>query len=106
MTLLILHLGAGATGSLLDEYCRASAPDPFPTVEAHQFATFLRAQPDRVAAIPFLSEVLAFEHALVRASLFGFPAEVRWSTDPGVLFEALDAGRLPGALPAPQREPW
>lgn len=43
--------------------------------------------------------MLAFEHALVRATIHGVSTDVTWSVDPAMLFDSLDAGRLPAALP-------
>ena len=98
ITLLMLHLGARRTTALLDDYCQEYPPDPFAATEANHFATFLRRAILRVAEVPYLPEVLAFEHALVRAALFGEPAEVTWSVDPTALFGALDDGRVPRDL--------
>jgi uncharacterized protein len=98
ITLLMLHLGARRTSALLDEYCHECPADPFVATEANHFATFLRRGVERVAEVPYLAEVLAFEHALVRATLFGEPAEVRWSVDPTALFAALDDGCVPRNL--------
>jgi len=50
--------------------------------------------------IPYLDEVLAFEHALLRATIFSESSEIAWSADPTRVFEALEAGHLPRPLPA------
>jgi hypothetical protein len=92
---LLLGLGEGRTRALLDSYCAQCSPEPFAAVEADAFARFLRGQPSALRDVPWLDEVLAFEHALVRATLYGASSDVVWSTDPSALFEALDAGRLP-----------
>lgn len=46
----------------------------------------------------YLTQVLSFEHALVRASLFGESSTIRWSIDPSELFESLDRGVLPTSV--------
>jgi hypothetical protein len=74
-------------------------PDGFAAVEAHRFAVFLQARSELMSSVPYLSEVLAFEKALVDATLFGEPAELHWSIDPTLLLGELEAGRLPTGLP-------
>lgn len=49
---------------------------------------------------PYFEEMLAFEHALVSATVHGTSSEIAWSADPTMLLDALDAGTLPGQLPA------
>jgi hypothetical protein len=63
------------------------------------FAQFLHARLPLQPRIPYFDEVLAFEHALVRATVYGASMEVAWSADPTLLFESLDAGELPRDLP-------
>ena len=98
MTCLLAGLGARGTHELLASYFEGRTPEPFAAVEADGFASFLREQVPRLG-IPQLAEVLAFEHALVRATIHGVSTEVAWSVDPTTLFESLDAGRLPTLLP-------
>jgi uncharacterized protein (UPF0276 family) len=99
MTALLSGLGAPGTHHLLDAYFETRSPEPFAAVEADRFAQFLRARMPLRPAIPFLDEVLAFEHALVRATVYGASSELAWSADPIRMFDALDAGTLPRGLP-------
>jgi len=97
--LLLAVLGSDETEALLERYFMTTAPDAYTAVEAEGFARFLSGQSELLADVPHLAEVLAFEHALVRATLYAEPAELAWSSDPTAIFAALDAGYLPGALP-------
>ena len=100
MTSLLAGLGLHGTHALLDAYFEAHAPEPFGALEADRFAQFLHTHLPLRPRIPYLDEVLAFEHALVRATLYGATSELAWSADPTLLFELLDAGQLPHALAA------
>jgi hypothetical protein len=42
---------------------------------------------------------LAFEQALLSASVFRTTSVVQWTVDPTALIAALEMGKLPGALP-------
>ena len=84
--------------AVLSEYSTAVYPDAFAAGEADRFGRFLKGLLDRLPAAPYLPEVLAFEHALVRASLYGEPATVHWSVDPTELFESLDRGIVPTSI--------
>jgi hypothetical protein len=81
-------------------YCRAEPADLYTAVEADRFAGFVG---QRIACgtlrVRWLDEVLAFEHAMVRASLWGRGTTLRWSVDPVRLFEALEAGQPTDTLP-------
>jgi uncharacterized protein (UPF0276 family) len=99
MLLLLAMLGSDETETILDRYFMTTAPDAYAALEAEGFARFLRDQSALLAGVPHLAEVLAFEHALLRASLYAEPAELAWSSDPTEIFAALDAGRLPRGLP-------
>ena len=92
---LLFGLGEERTRALLDSYCAESSPEPFAAVEADAFAGFLRCQAWAMREVPWLDEILAFEHALVRATLYGESSDVAWSSDPSALLESLDAGGLP-----------
>lgn len=98
MTCLLAGLGPRGTRELLEAYFEGHPPEPFAAVEADCFARFLLAQLPRLH-VPQLAEVLAFERALVRATIHGVSTEVAWSVDPTQLFDSLDAGRLPPTLP-------
>ena len=98
ITLLLLGLGARETAALLDAYFDAHPPEPFAAVEAEQFARYLSARLPLSGDIGHLEEVLSFEHALLRAAVFGQPSEIRWTVEPTALLESLEAGRLPAHL--------
>lgn len=100
ITALLAGLGPAATKSLLEEYFRSVPADTFVAVESHQFVQFLASRRGVEAAVPYLPEILAFEGALLSATLFRTSTELRWSADPTVLLEELQAGRLPRQLPA------
>ena len=100
ITALLAGLGPHRTHSLFDAYFAGHAPEPFAALEADRFAHFLHARMALLAGIAYFDEVLAFEHALVRATIHGVSSEITWSADPTLLFDALGAGKLPGALPA------
>jgi hypothetical protein len=99
ITALLAGAGVEPTRRLLDEFFRMSAPDAYAAVESHAFARFL-GRTDVVTSVPYLAEILAFEKALLSATLFGESTELRWTTDPTRLLEGLDAGRLLNDLPA------
>ncbi|HEX8969485.1 MAG TPA: DUF692 family protein [Chloroflexota bacterium] len=99
LTALLGGLGQRGAQDLLDAYLEAYPPEPFGAVEADRCASFLRTCLPRMPAIPFLEEVLSYEHALVKAAIYGTSSEVRWSADPVRILESLDHGELPGALP-------
>ena len=99
MTLLLLGMGARDTHELLDSYFGVTAPESYRAVEAHRFASFLRERTGLVESIPYLEEVLTFEHALVRATVLGEDTEVKWTSDPVAILHALQRGQLPPPLP-------
>ncbi len=100
ITALVAGLGVSEARALFGRYFRDVPPDAFPAVEADRFARSLRQLPDVLDAVPYLDQILAFEAALLEAALRGRATELEWSVDPGALFAALDAGRLPTALPS------
>ena len=100
VTALLAGLGEQGTATLLDEYAAAVPPDSYPAVEADHFATFLGSRVEVLSRVPWLDEVIAFEHALARATVYGVSSDVRWSVDPTALLAALADGRLPDALPS------
>lgn len=95
MTLLLLHLGPANVNALLKEYRRGWYPDVFTSGEADAFAKFLWTRVDRLREVPFLSEVLTFEYAMIRATLYGASSRIDWRHDPVALFESLERGEMP-----------
>lgn len=92
MSLLLGCLSATEVNELLVDFMRLRPPELFVSAECDAFASFLKA---RSVPIPFLDEVLPFEHALIRAVLYGEGSTVNFEHDPAVLFENLDHGRVP-----------
>jgi hypothetical protein len=45
--------------------------------------------------VPYLGDVLDFEHALIRAALYGTGTTVRFHRDPAAVLGALYDGQLP-----------
>jgi len=99
MTALLAGLGSQQTHALLDAYIAQEDADPYPAVESDRFARFLRERPGILDQVQYLRETLDFEHGLLRATLFGATTEIEWSADPTAIFDALDSGHLPTALP-------
>jgi uncharacterized protein (UPF0276 family) len=95
MTLLLASLGSPAVHELLRDYHAQSFPDLFTSGEADRFADYLRGRLATLPPMPFLPEVLNFEHALLRAAVYGTKSRIEWNIDPEQLFEALQAGRIP-----------
>lgn len=96
-TVLLATIGAAALRELLAEFMRQRSPELFVSAECHAFASFLR---DKALPVPYLSEVLAFEHALIRAALYGESSTVTFAHEPTTLFESLELGRLPSQVPS------
>ena len=95
---MLASWGPARVHTLLGDYSAEVYPDAFAAGEADRFARYLRGRLERLPPTPYLSVVLSFEHALVRASLYGEPATIRWSIDPTELFESLDQGVLPASM--------
>jgi uncharacterized protein len=100
MTMLLLGLGRRETSELLDSFFSGCPAQAYRAVEADNFACFLRRRADLLGRIQYLSEVLDFEHALIRASILGADSHIEWTADPTAILQALDRRRLPSALPA------
>jgi hypothetical protein len=66
-------------------------PGLFALNEADPFARCLKR---RQLAVPYLAEVLGFEHAAIRAALYGTRATIRFHHDPGAVLGALHDGML------------
>ena len=99
LTLLLLGLGPQGTSELLECYFRITPPESYRAVEAHHFACFLQEQTGPIERIQHLREVVGFEHALIRATVFGEDTEVTWTADPVAILQALGHGELPPPLP-------
>ena len=91
-SLLLCTLGGARVRQLLAEFADSCPPELFVSAEADAFARFLR---EKALPIPYLEEVLSFEHALVRATLFGESSTVHFIHEPTALLESLERGQLP-----------
>jgi uncharacterized protein len=98
MILMLAHLGPNPVHDLLHDFHKNSFPDIFTSGEADRFAEYLRGRMATLPPVPFLADVLNFEHALIRAALYGATSRIEWNIDPGELFSALEAGRVPTAI--------
>jgi hypothetical protein len=96
--LLMLSLGAAAFDRLLDAFFRKHPPALFASLEAAAFADYLRQELQ--SPVQYLTEVLAFESAVLRSILDGERPVVAFDYDPVPLLRALSEGRLPGPLAA------
>jgi uncharacterized protein (UPF0276 family) len=92
MSLPLRCLGAAEVNELLADFMLLRPPELFVSAECDAFANFLKA---RSVPIPFLDEVLSFEHALIRAVLYGEGSTVNFEHDLAALFESLDHGQVP-----------
>jgi len=96
--LMLTSWGSAHVRTLLAEYADQCYPDIFTSGEADRFACFLSERLDRLPPALYLRDVLRFEHALVRAVLYGERATVQWDIDPTELFDSLEQGRVPVAV--------
>lgn len=102
---LLRGLGSTHTHSLMQAYCRSCPSDLFTAAEAEHFATYVqRLVDDRRLELPLIGEVLAFERAMLHASMHGQGSALRWSVDPVALFEALERGTPLSELPRVESE--
>ncbi len=92
MRLLLLYAGEDGTNALMRGFWDSAPPEPFAGDEGLAFAAYLAAHPVK---LPFLDDVLAFELALLRASISGEATTVRFAADPAQLLGALAEGRMP-----------
>lgn len=98
MTLMLAHLGPTVVHDLLSVYHANSFPNNFTSGEADRFAEYLRGRLATLPPVPLLAEVLNFEHALIRAALYGAKSRIEWNIDPAELFGVLETGRIPSAI--------
>ena len=96
--LMLASWGPARVHALLAEYEDQCYPDIFTSGEADRFACFLRERLDVLPPAPYLRDVLSFEHALVRAALYGERTKLQWDIDPTELFDTLEQGRVPAAV--------
>jgi hypothetical protein len=80
--------------ALLEAYWKKEAPLPSPPLEALRFGRHLASLN---LEIPYLSEVLEYERAVLASRLDGERRVVSFQHDPDVVLRALARGRVPGA---------
>jgi uncharacterized protein (UPF0276 family) len=90
--LIMLERGTAYFEQLLAEFWKAHRPGPFACDEAESFAAFLR---DRKPYVPFLTEVLEYDRAVIDVALNGEERLIPFRADPLPLLRALGAGRRP-----------
>jgi uncharacterized protein len=101
LRLISLTRGSQCVDRLLAAYFRETSPDLFVAVECDGFARYVYAHEPEATRGTLLAQVLAFEHALVRASLRGESTQLTWHVNPDEVFEDLDANRVPRAVTVP-----
>ncbi|HZE26411.1 MAG TPA: DUF692 family protein [Terriglobales bacterium] len=90
--LIILERGTGYLEQLLAAFWKVHPAKPCALDEAEAFATFLQ---ERKPYVPFLSEVLEYDRAVIAVALHGEERLVPFRADPLPLLGALGAGRRP-----------
>jgi uncharacterized protein (UPF0276 family) len=95
-TLILLTKGVVMFQFLMDGFADCSPAERFSIVDADRFALYLV---DKGLRIPYLDEVLAYEHAILRASLYGEYSTVTFKHDPSVLLGGLLDGILDTPIP-------
>jgi len=94
-SLLLCALGTARVQALLTEFMGSCPPQLFVSAEADAFANFLLT---KELSVPYLDEVLGFEHALIRGALYSQSSTVHFRHDPASLFEGLARGQLPNGI--------
>ncbi len=94
--LLMMSLGVPAFEALLAGFWKSHPPQPFAALEADGFARHLQTL---ALDLPCLEDVLAFEHAALRAMTSGIDQSVPFRHDPLMLLRALGERRLPVGIP-------
>jgi uncharacterized protein (UPF0276 family) len=92
--LLLLELGEAELRRLLGRFWATVPPQAFAADEGLAFGGYLQAAE---LTMPYLDDVLAFELAVLRASVADQVATVRFHADPDEVLGSLAAGRLPTA---------
>src|SRR5262245_7550529 len=95
--LLLLALGDDSVEQILSSYWRREPPEAFGTHEARRFAAHLNTLN---LSVPFLSEVLAYDLAVIAALADGTRQHVAFSSDPRVVLGALADHRWPEDAPS------
>jgi uncharacterized protein len=95
--LVVASAGPAFFRSLLEAYWRREPPLPSAPLEALRFGRHLATL---ALDIPFFTEVLEYERAVVASKLDGEKRFVSFQHDPEIVLRALAKGRVPGA-PSP-----
>lgn len=94
--LLLLSTGEAGTRSLLEAFWAGTPPERFASAEAERFGAFLDA---KNGLDPVVSQILAFELAVLAALTRGESRCVAFDREPTALLDALGEGCLPENLP-------
>lgn len=94
--LIMLERGTAYLEQLLAKFWRMHPPQTFALDEAEAFAAFLR---EEKPYVPFLSEVLEYDRAVIAVALDGEERSIAFGADPLPLLRALGAGRRPTEIP-------
>lgn len=90
--LIMLERGPAYLEQLLAAFWKVHPPEPFAIDEAEAFAAFLL---EHRPYVPFLTEVLAYDRAVIAVALHGEERLIPFRADPLPLLHALSAGRRP-----------
>jgi uncharacterized protein len=93
--LIMLERGPAYFEQLLAAFWKQHPPELFACDEAEAFTQFLREQKPYV---PFLTEILEYDRAVIAVALNGEERLIPFRADPLPLLRALGAGRRPGAV--------
>ena len=99
--LIMLERGCAYLEQLLAAFWRTHPPQRFAVDEADAFAAFLKQEKPYV---PYLSEVLEYDRAVIAVALDGEERSICFGADPLPLLRALGAGRRPTEIPAGEFE--
>jgi hypothetical protein len=93
--LIMLERGTAYLEQLLAAFWKNHPPQLFACDEAEAFAEFLC---DQKPYVPFLTEVLEYDRAVIDVALNGEERLIPFRADPLPLLRALGAGRRPAAI--------
>lgn len=99
MTLLLIGLGTQDTSELLETYFSERPARMYRALEVESFARFLTQRSELLDRVPYLREVLSYEHALIKATVLGEDSHIEWTADPTAILHALDLGQPPPSMP-------
>ncbi|HEX6374252.1 MAG TPA: DUF692 family protein [Allosphingosinicella sp.] len=96
LRLLQLTHGKAAVDAMLDDYGASTRPPLYPSDEAVQFATWLKAHAPPTL---YLDDMLGLEEGIVTIACGGAGGELSFDHDPSLIVAAIADGRAPEGLP-------